>query len=118
MTAYRLTPSRRDARLLDALAHRGLEPTDLLDTTRRSGIAGDPLLSRELRAWARRSRSTRRLVGQPIEALLTPAAYTITHRPIAYAHTHAASPQHEEDASNDHRTPREQARSAQAPAEP
>ncbi len=56
MTAYPLTPSKRDARLMDCFAHLKCGPGP--------GSRHHALLVRELRIWARASRATRGLVSR------------------------------------------------------
>ncbi|MEZ6234899.1 MAG: hypothetical protein R3B68_11970 [Phycisphaerales bacterium] len=83
MTPYRLPPTRRDARLADALAHLRIRPDSLLDL---GFVASMPaLLERELRHWATASRATRSLSNDP-PAIARRAAGALLAPPIAYAH--------------------------------
>lgn len=87
MTAYDLAPSRRDARLLDALASAAIEPWELLErTAAEASLRRHPWLAREARLWADGSASTRRFIDTPPERLLMFAASRASHTPIAYAH--------------------------------
>jgi energy-coupling factor transporter ATP-binding protein EcfA2 len=85
MTEYRLPPSRRDARLLDALEHLGAAPESLL--ARAPGLLRSRLLVRELRFWANAAGPTRPLLESPLRALGTSAALALLTPRIAYAHT-------------------------------
>lgn len=93
MTPYPLTPSQRDARLLDALAHLDLEPWRLatpdLALRRALGACSGAarLLDRELRAWANASRATRSLARDELSAIFRAAARSLACTSVAYAHT-------------------------------
>ena len=84
MRAYRLPPSRRDARLADALAGVGAEPWELLDDERAGRLAGLTLIERELRLWARASKATHRFAEKPVHELVKLAALS-TDGMVAYA---------------------------------
>jgi len=87
MTAYPLPPSRRDARLHDALASVGLETWELLEHDRATcALAKHPWLAREARLWAAGSPSTRRFRHDDPERVLMLAASHASQRPIAYAY--------------------------------
>lgn len=87
MTAYPLPPSRRDARLLDAIGSVGLEAWELLDAGRNAGaLAAHPWLAREARLWADSAGATRAHKDDPAAELLMRAACAASTRPIAYAH--------------------------------
>jgi ABC-type lipoprotein export system ATPase subunit/GNAT superfamily N-acetyltransferase len=90
MTAYALPPSRRNARLIDALAHANLAPHDLArpdHSLRRARAASAiPFLDRELRRWAAASGATDRRAKDPIETLWRLAAARLAPV-VAYAHT-------------------------------
>jgi GNAT superfamily N-acetyltransferase len=87
MVAYPLPPSRRDARLLDALFAAGLEPCALLAPGRAlEALADHPFLEREARLWANASVATRRHVGAAAHELLALGACRASQRPVAYAH--------------------------------
>lgn len=93
MTPYPLTPSQRDARLLDALAHLDLEPWRLAtpDLALRRALDASPisgaLLERELRAWANAAGATRALTGADLPTIFRAAARSLACSSIAYAHT-------------------------------
>jgi ABC-type lipoprotein export system ATPase subunit len=91
MTAYPLTPPARSARLLDALAHAGVEPWRLAQPAaalaRARRATSGAFVERELRAWARASRATTRHARRPIGDLMELAAASIAAAPVAYAHT-------------------------------
>lgn len=80
MRPYRLPPTSRDSRLLDALVHLWLAPADLLDPV----TPLPPLLLRELRHWANHSRATRHLLDNP--SLAAHAAQAILSPRLVYAH--------------------------------
>jgi len=87
MTAYRLPPARRDARLLDALASLAIEPWELLVEGRtHDALAAHPWLEREIRLWANAHGETRPLVRAAGADLLTLACTRVACTPIAYAH--------------------------------
>ncbi|MCA9289408.1 MAG: hypothetical protein KDA05_12520, partial [Phycisphaerales bacterium] len=83
MTPYRLPPTRRDARLADALAQVGIRAESLLDADFVAAMP--PLLERELRHWAGASRATRSLANDPL-AVARRAAGALLAPPIVYAH--------------------------------
>lgn len=86
MRPYRLPPTPRDARLLDALRHLRLTPAALLALNPPpSPRTLPPLLLRELRAWASHSRTTRDLIDAP-HLIAARAAGALLAPPIAYAH--------------------------------
>lgn len=93
MTPYLFAPSRRDARLLDALTLLGLEPWRLAapSSALRRAIDSAPgaarLLDRELRAWADASRATRSLADSELPAIFRVAARSLACSATAYAHT-------------------------------
>jgi len=91
MTEYRLPPPRRHVRLLDALAHAGVEPWRLA-TPRAAWIravenAGEAFIVTELRRWARASRAAARHADDPPLSLFRRACRAVAARPVAYAHT-------------------------------
>ena len=95
MTEYRTAPTRRDARLLDALAHAGVDrwrlpdPRAALDRAART--AGRDFIERELRVWANASRATRRHTGDPLADLARRACCrAVAATPVYYAHTAGA----------------------------
>lgn len=91
MTVYRMTPSARSARLLDALAHAGLSRELLCDgaaVARALRATGRRrFLERELQVWARSSRATGRRSGAALPELVALARQRLTAAPVAYAHT-------------------------------
>ncbi len=91
MTAYRMTPSARAARLLDALEHAGLSREALCDgaAVRRALRAAGRrrFVERELRVWARSSRATGRKSGAGLGELVVLARERLAAEPVAYAHT-------------------------------
>jgi GNAT superfamily N-acetyltransferase len=87
MTPYRLPPRRRDARLLDALASRALEPWELLfEGAAEAALDASRWLEREARLWANAHGETRALAGAPAPDLLTFACARIACTPTAYTH--------------------------------
>jgi ABC-type ATPase involved in cell division/GNAT superfamily N-acetyltransferase len=90
MTAYRLPPSARAARLTDALAAAGLTPRDLaapdlaLRNAERAGRL--PFLERELRRYVAASGAPQRRARDSLQALCRHAAPRLCP-PVAYAHT-------------------------------
>lgn len=109
MTRYDRPPPPQDARLLDALAHLGLEPSTLASRAlMRSRIgrlepAERSLLERELARWGRLHHAARRSgAGRPaqrggedargdpasLEALLAPARDALLSQPVYYAYAH------------------------------
>lgn len=87
MIAYHMPPTRRDARLLDALAAAGVEAWALLDPSRAvDALHRAPWLAREVAVWANASRATRSLMAHDPCELLARAATQAANRPIAYAH--------------------------------
>ncbi|TVQ62167.1 MAG: N-acetyltransferase [Phycisphaerales bacterium] len=92
MTPYALPVHEGDARLMDALESREIEAALLGDRARQRKAAGDPLLVRELRRWAR-ARTTTRAIAEASPALLArEAARRLSVRPVAYAHTACPGP--------------------------
>ncbi len=87
MTAYPLPVHEGDARLIDALETRGIESALLGDRARQRAAAGDPMLVRELRRWARSRTPTRALAAASPALLACEAARRLSVRPLAYAHT-------------------------------
>lgn len=86
MTEYRLPPAQRDARLLDALAHRGLDPTDLLHTGAACRLfERDDFLRGELERWLSASRASAR-VGGALVSRVKAAACSLSAARVAYAH--------------------------------
>lgn len=96
MTEWRLGPSRRDARLLDALAGAGVRPHDLPLPSRafRRALAslGEEPLRRALLRWANDSRATRRaLDGDPSTlTLFRLACRSVRERRFVYTHSRDA----------------------------
>ncbi|MBK7406536.1 MAG: hypothetical protein IPJ41_18555 [Phycisphaerales bacterium] len=87
MTAYRLPPTLRDARLLDAHACAHIEPWEWLDPARAEpAIARAPWLLAEARAWANASGATRSWLGLEPTHLIRAAATAAANRPLAYTH--------------------------------
>ncbi|HZW09544.1 MAG TPA: hypothetical protein VFF69_06555 [Phycisphaerales bacterium] len=87
MSAYPLPPSRRDARLLDALGAVGLEPWELLiEGGPGAALGRHPWLAREARLWAEAHGATRRLAGLAPAELLAYACSRVAGPPFAYAH--------------------------------
>jgi len=90
MAEFRVPPSARDARLMDALGHAGVErwrlatPDLALDRALRT--AGEAFIERELRLWARSSGSTSKLATRELPEIFTHAARSIGGGTIAYAH--------------------------------
>ncbi len=93
MRAYPLPPTRRDARLLDALHHAGVEPWRLarpLDALERiERTAQRPFIEDALRIWSRDRDASRGGVarGLPYEDLFREACANVRTERIAYAHT-------------------------------
>jgi len=93
MRAYRLPPTRRDARLLDALRHAGIEPWRLacpLDALERIEQSGRrPFVEGALRIWSRDRDASRGGVarGLSYEDLFREACARVRTGRIAYAHT-------------------------------
>lgn len=85
MVVYELPIVARDARLIDALGHAGLEAHHLIDLEVARRVASHAWLARELRLWANGSRGTRRLMDGPIEALAAAAGAHACVRPVGYA---------------------------------
>lgn len=91
MTAYHTPPSERDARLLDALVHIGIEPWRLASPTtawmriEQSGAAA--LLHRELNRWANAAGSTRQHKADDPQHLFRIACAYAGATPVGYAHT-------------------------------
>lgn len=90
MHAYRVPPSNRSTRLLDALAHIGLEHLDLATPAhawRRINAHGNAcFVARELRHWAKRSRATCNKPRDDLFALFREACRSLVSTPIGYAH--------------------------------
>lgn len=91
MTPYFTPPTRRDARLLDALAHAGLEPWRLALPDQALARAIDAtsadFIERETRLWARASRSSAAHARDDLPALFARASLAVSARPVAYAHS-------------------------------
>jgi len=92
MTPYPLTPAPRDARLLDALQHLGLEPwrlaTPATALRRATSTTRDArFLEAELRRWAAASHATLARRHAPITALFRSACRSIACPQTAYAWT-------------------------------
>lgn len=91
MTPYRLAPTKRDARLLDALAHAGVEewrlatPRAAFDRAIRG--AGEAFIEREVRRWARASRASRSLSSLDLQDLFRRACRRLCAGSTAHAHT-------------------------------
>jgi ABC-type lipoprotein export system ATPase subunit len=99
MTEYPLAPSARDARLLDALAHAGVEPWRLASPraawTRAARTASEAFLERETRLWARASSATAHRADHPDPLhLFRLACRSLAAPPVAYAHTHTTPAAH------------------------
>ena len=92
MTAYRIPPGARTARLLDAVGHCHV-PAHLLASPKQSWAAitaapaGDRLIERELRRWAGASRSSARHAHDDLPDLWRRACRSIAGVPVGYAHT-------------------------------
>ena len=80
MTEYHLPRPAHDARLSDALAHRGLGLFALLDVSSR----GDALIARELSRWGKHAR-IRITEDDPLPAIARHAVCRLASRPRAYA---------------------------------
>ncbi|TVQ62483.1 MAG: hypothetical protein EA379_05140 [Phycisphaerales bacterium] len=82
--------AERDARLLDALAHCGVEAWRLATPGTAWGRAveahGRGFIEGELRRWANASRAHRALAGAPAEALFRRACRGVACAPAAYVH--------------------------------
>ncbi|HBS27948.1 MAG TPA: hypothetical protein DEB06_00515 [Phycisphaerales bacterium] len=83
MTRHDIPPPARHARLLDALAHLGIEPWALARpgvalelAARRRSRGGAALLEQELRRWGLASRATRGVAGAPVAELFRVACRT------------------------------------------
>lgn len=87
MTRYDLTPTRRDARLHDALAERALRAEDLGDPPRAAAALLDPLIARELRRWAGASRATCARKDADLSVIARAAWASLGSPGIAFAHT-------------------------------
>jgi len=92
MTAYRLPPGARSARLLDALDHAGVPPHALASPTRSweracASRPGARFIDRELRRWAGASRSSARHAGDSATDLWRRACRSIAGVPVGYAFT-------------------------------
>lgn len=91
MTSYPLAPSSRDARLLDALAHGGIDAPLLcaprLALARAVENGSHALVERELCRWAHSSRAGAPAKGMASVEVLRRAARTIGGASIAFAHT-------------------------------
>ncbi len=86
MRAYRPAVRPPDARLLDALAHAGLDAGALMFGESAEDAAASALVRRELRRWADASRATRGLLALGWAELARAAGRRLAARPIAYAH--------------------------------
>jgi predicted ABC-type transport system involved in lysophospholipase L1 biosynthesis ATPase subunit len=86
MVEYRLPPSARDARLLDAMDSRGVLLQECMLGGAAQRVAGDALLKRELARWVGSSRATQR-VGHSVRESLHAATRTIGAMTIAYAYS-------------------------------
>jgi ABC-type multidrug transport system ATPase subunit len=90
MTRHELPIREPDARLLDALAHAGVEPWRLAQGTLalRRAIEGSSaaFVERELRAWANWGRAHRRWAGAPLEELFLRACRFAACRPVGFTH--------------------------------
>lgn len=95
MTAYNLPRPPRDARLLDALAHAGVEPWRLATPAaawdRAVRAVGEPFLARELRRWAGDSRSTAPHKRDDPRAIFALACAALSGDPVGYAHMHTSA---------------------------
>ena len=91
MSEYALAPRRRDARLLDALDYAGVErwrlatPGAALARAVRGSSRG--FVEREVRMWARSSRSTWRWRDEELGRLFVRACRGAGASAVAYAHT-------------------------------
>lgn len=91
MTPYLTPPTQRDARLLDALEHAGVEawrlslPAQSLDRAIRGTTHA--FIERETRLWARASRASAPHARDDLPALFARACRAISAKPVAYAHT-------------------------------
>lgn len=85
MREWALPPTRRDQRLVAAIARAGLEPWQLLEPVfPRAAHAIDARLERCLRRWAADSRTTRELAAADLPRLARAAALAVSCRPVAY----------------------------------
>ena len=82
------TPPMRppDARLLDALAHAGVEPRDLIVGERADEAVRDAFLRRERTRWAGASRATRGLLAGSPGRVARAAGARLVSEVICYAH--------------------------------
>lgn len=91
MTRHALPVREPDARLLDALAHAGVEPWRLAQglTALRRAVEGssEAFIERELRSWARWGRAHRQWAKRPLEELFLRACRFAACRQVG--HTHA-----------------------------
>lgn len=91
MTGRDLPPSRRDARLLDALHHAGVEPWMLAEPShalvRAAARRGPAFLANELRLWADAAPATRRAAAATPQAALRLAARSIGAPSLVYTHS-------------------------------
>jgi ABC-type ATPase with predicted acetyltransferase domain len=89
MRATALPPSPADARLLDLLAHAGVEPwrlaTPASALVRVRRAVGDALLERELRTWAVGARAG--AASRDLESTFRDACRALGGEVVAYTHT-------------------------------
>jgi GNAT superfamily N-acetyltransferase len=90
MRAVDTGPDPGQARVIRALAARGLSAVDLCDPQVRARAAGDEAVGRAWRAWAGSSRATRPRVrgggGEPVIALIERTWRALACRPLALVH--------------------------------
>lgn len=90
MMRHELPIREPDARLLDALAHAGVEAWRLAQGTLALGRAvegsSEAFVERELRAWANWGRSHRRWAEAPLEDLFLRACRYVACRPVGFTH--------------------------------
>ena len=89
MTEYRLTPSRRDARLLDALHHARIEHWRLATPSAalRRARSAKQFIESEVAKWVSASKATHRFASAPFDECFSRACASLIAAPIAYAHT-------------------------------
>ncbi len=88
MVAYRPPPSPKDQRFADALAHLGIDPTDLIVAARAEALCErHPLLVRELRVWAGSGKTDRAIARAEPARLAARAAGAAIFPTTRYAYT-------------------------------
>ena len=96
MAAYRPPPSAKDQRFADALAHLGIDPTDLIVADQAEALCErHALLVRELRVWAGSGKTDRAIARAEPARLAARAAGAAMHPTTRYAHTARTDTNHQ-----------------------